>query len=118
MSNTAEKRESYDRTNDHEVRITLLERGLENIDKRFDKLEAKIDTSIAALSKEIAAVNTNLSAKIEVQGKEIAEIKGKILGIEGKLTNIPTTIQIVTIIFVVMGASFTLLRFGAPFLGH
>ncbi|AGA64473.1 hypothetical protein B488_04810 [Liberibacter crescens BT-1] len=104
MSNAAEKRESYDRTNDHEVRITLLERGLENIDKRFDKLEAKIDASISTLG-----------AKIEAQGKEIAEVKGKI-------SQMPTTFQligiIITVVLAVMTASFTLLKFGAPFLEH
>lgn len=39
MNNT----ETY---NDHEVRIRLLEKIAENIDKRFDRLESKIDSNL------------------------------------------------------------------------
>jgi hypothetical protein len=35
---------SYNHYFDHAVRIRTLEKSIENIDKRFDKLEQKIDS--------------------------------------------------------------------------
>lgn len=65
-------------------------------------------------------------ARIETEQKEqrrdivklkedVAEIKGRMIGIEGQLRQIPTLWQIAALIFAIFGASFVLIRFAS---GH
>jgi hypothetical protein len=65
-------------------------------------------------------------AKAEAEQKEqrhdivtlkegVAELKGRMTGIEGQLRQIPTLYQIATLVFSIFGAAFILIRFAS---GH
>lgn len=63
-----------------------------DINKRLDKLEAQIEKQ---------------NTKFDNLLKDVAEIKGR-------LTAMPTTWQLVALIFAIMGAAFALIKFGMP----
>lgn len=64
----------------------------DGINKRLDRLEAQMEKQ---------------NTKFENLQKDIAEIKGR-------LSAMPTTWQLVALIFAIMGAAFAIIKFGMP----
>jgi|GEM_PF-2373502 len=81
-----------------------------NLEKRLSAVEHKMDI----LVKDSAELKINMKTLQESS----SSIKSAMAEIKGRLMNMPTTLQwlgiITAMIFTIMAASFTLIRFGLP----
>ncbi|MEI6559087.1 MAG: hypothetical protein WCO00_11845 [Rhodospirillaceae bacterium] len=112
--------------------------AIHDLGERMERRFAKVETTVGNLGASVGALETtvgSLGASVsrletdvaEIRGEQkehrrdtgrlqqdVAELKGRIPGIEGQLRLIPTLWQLAWLIFAIFGASFVLIRFAGP----
>lgn len=88
----------------------------------FDPMEARvarleedvreIKADLKALREEMRLGFKELREEIRALATEVAAVKADVARIEGRLTQIPTIWQVVTLVFGVMGGVFVILKYG------
>ena len=71
----------------------------------------RLEPTLARMAGDVAKIDE----RQRKQGEDIAELKGRMTGIEGQLRQIPTLWQLAGLIFAIFAAAFVLIRFAS---GH
>jgi hypothetical protein len=88
-------------TDDARELLRQLEPALAKLATEMTSLRKDVAAEMADLRKDIAAVRTDLS-------KEIALVRADVAEVRGKLSMVPNTLQMLTMIIAVFGLSFAL----------
>ncbi len=85
--------------------------------RRLEPALTKLDERLRGIDDEVGEIKPALMKLDErlrnVEG-EVRELKGRFTGIEGRLSQLPTTWTIAALVFSIFGFAFLLLRFAAP----
>lgn len=71
---------------------------------------AKLDAGVG----DIKEVLKRLELAIAQIVKDVSSVKERLAGLEGRVSQMPTTWQLITGVVAIFAAAFTLLRFGLP----
>lgn len=110
---------------DLERRVAALEEALERIGGKLDKIIEAQAAARLAVEQRFAAVAETGAIRFGAIDTRLADISGKIdtkasatdvAGIKGRVDALPTTWQLITLVFGILGGAFLIVKFGLPHL--